>query len=111
MMDITTEEFLERALNELKRRGWIKGRLKDQYGRVCSMGALDETYRDSLLCCGLHKAMNEAINTLQDIVVKEHCNEYDSIAHFNDAPETTQEDVELMFKKAIYKVRNQNAIL
>ncbi len=106
---VTLQEFLETALSEFKRRGMHKGSAYGDNGSVCAMGAIDVAYRAyggySTADYSLTRQLcDRALIALQNVLLEETGSMY--ISDFNDAPETTQEDVELIFKKAIYEAGN-----
>jgi hypothetical protein len=104
---MTPEEILTKAQEHIQ-NGWGKGSYEDVNGNVCSMGAiykaagmLDEKggVKD-LPMASVTYAIQALTNVVMDEVPGTSC-----VVVFNDYANTTQEDVLLMFKKAVEKAR------
>ncbi len=114
---ITAKELLEAALSELQKRGMAKNIMFRQDGAVCMMGAINaglgQIHRRDLTC-EENDAKTAAFDALA-VAISEETNLTcicgtpscpGLLITFNDADVTTQEDVELIFKKAIYEAGN-----
>ncbi len=91
---------LEAALEEFTRRGMCKELLFGPGDTVCAMGALFAAYgatsSNTLRCIG-DSGLNTDLAFLESVVP----DGYESVPDFNNAPETSEEDVKLLFKRAI----------
>ena len=99
-MDKAEKRLKEAA--DLIAQGWTQWRytLKDKTGHTsyCALGALFATV--DIMENGLEAALRRLANALPEGYLSEFPR--DSIVKFNDDPNTTKEDVLLVFKKAIY---------
>lgn len=92
-----TKEVLTEALSLLEVRGWTKGRYEDEDGCLCSIGALNAV---------VHGDPRYDANT-EEWEVAHNALKAGAGIHgvpawiYNDAPETTFEDVREMFTNAI----------
>lgn len=79
-------------LDYIREHGWCKHLLENDNGQVCLFGAGRNTYAPS----GYSILLSEIITTqFPDRVDKES-----SVPAFNDHPDTTQADIELVLEKA-----------
>lgn len=100
-------DTLRKALDVLRERGLAKGTLEDRRLRVCSRGAINVALHGFPL--GWLFASNprgQAADGVLCDVVREHWPErcsrpVEHIVDFNNHPDTTQDDVERAFEKAI----------
>lgn len=112
-----TRQLIRRARKVLERDGWMKGRLHEKvkftgvrgegFGRHCALGGLDKAFIE-LLDEGIDKetltvAWTRAANELETTVMDNTM--FRSVPEFNDAPETTKEDVFQMFTKTIQRLK------
>lgn len=104
---MTTLVLLEEALSVLRRRGLAKGVFEDEQGRVCARGALravlwDRTATErAFVGSAGERALAEAI--WDGAEFKGACGPL--VAHWNNAPERTQSEVEAAFTRAIARLR------
>lgn len=111
MTENQVAKALHDGLDTLRRRGWTQWELCDLDGRVCARGALaDVTEPDTCwfqIEETLQPALLQADRLLCDVAAEQYPERttwhWDAIAHFNNANDTTQEDVERVFEKAIVK--------
>lgn len=92
-----TSEFLRNAREHVN-RGWCKRKGRDEYGNVCVMGAI----------CRAEAEMG-AFNTGY-AVLRDQLKEFGyppNLVLFNDAPETTKQDVLNLFDKAILSLEER----
>jgi hypothetical protein len=101
-----TGDLLRDAAEYISEHGWTRGKMRDDKGAVCAMGALymttvvgiDNIYRATLL--------GEAVTALGDIagvaVIRTGPGSFgvNEVPKWNDAPERTAEEVVLTFKRA-----------
>ena len=94
-------------------KGWCQGRLVDDEGSVCAVGAIYEVLVNRGLA-GEFSAMDGwpplrwyAQKALEDVLDWES---YRSIFEFNDDQLTTQADVLALYDMAITKLKNQEVI-
>src|SRR5688500_24316 len=117
-----TLKVIRRAVEVLKRDGWIKGKLHenayaselDQRGSHCMIGAIEQAY-DELTTEGILERKGfgrgpEYYDALNILALEVNGGEtaYDAsstIATFNDASATTFEQVRSMFQGALRKIK------
>jgi hypothetical protein len=104
-------EVLETGLTYMRQHGWTKYMRKAESGKVCAMGAVEygwlnhlgqvtwdfpngEIGENYLRVVAAQNRLSRKVNDLSN-------HNYLSVARFNDAKETTQQDVENLFEKTI----------
>lgn len=98
-------EHLAAARDEIV-KGWTKGTIERSNGSVCSVGAIarvakqqqTETLDDFIENCTTGE---EAAESLRKKIREMTGKDFIGIEHYNDDPDTTQEDVLAAFDKAI----------
>lgn len=89
-------EFMKSARQRVE-NGWHQGALHDGYGNVCAVGALHEDINDM----GASPFVRYGHELLNNAAFKRG---YISAAHFNDDPETTQQDVLDLYDEIIERL-------
>ena len=87
-------EALERTLARLRRHGWCQHAYQDNQGRMCLLGAMGESFVNC----------PPAEQVIEDIAREQFPARMPAGAdfvNFNDHPDTTFADVELVLEKAI----------
>lgn len=110
-MSYEVADTLRKALDVLRERGLAKGMYEDTEGHVCSRGAARLGAMGRIRgYFGATQAQQKLITGAEQVltaVIEENWPERSgvpgssSIAVFNDHPDTTQDDVERAFEKAI----------
>lgn len=101
-------KILERALELLEKKRWIKGTLlcmdsENNVVGVCALGAIHETGK----AMGIDD-YNSAVNMVATQIDKQgRFSPSSTITSFNDSPKTKKVDVIGVFKKAIASVEQQ----
>jgi len=108
---VTPEDILEAGIENLEKYGHIKGHYGITGEGFCAHGAMRwaasgqaGVYLINLRDVDGADAYDQAVRRLDALIRKEIPGipaMNDAIVHFNDAPETTTEDVKLMMKRAI----------
>jgi NACalpha-BTF3-like transcription factor len=86
--------IIERALEELEKRGWVKGTIKDEEGHVCIEGALRCVTDDRT---ELKTAASYIEKAIRFLFPTRHWIRYQ---RFNDDKSISLEDVKLVLKHA-----------
>lgn len=96
-------EVLRKALDVLRERGLAKRALEDSAGHVCSHGALDVACFGKAEVRPLTRSQSRqaAAEILKAVVGEQWPDRPGGILAFNNHPDTTQDDVERAFEKAI----------
>jgi hypothetical protein len=81
-------DVLECALAILHKRGWCQGHRMDSHGRVCALGAIDQTKASPMLRHAASRALERLVG-------------YDEVAWWNDRGGRTFEEVVELFQRAI----------
>lgn len=108
-MDNPVAKALHDGLDHLRERGLAKGALCDDEGRVCARGAvLRLTSRDEAFFGTFRRTSQALFYAADDLLAAAADEQYPerthgSVPYFNNHPDTTQEDVERIFEKAIVK--------
>lgn len=107
-MDNEVAKALHDGLDTLRERGLAKHVLCDDItGRVCSRGAVFLGAYGSPWNFSLSGPVAAADRLLCAVAMEQYPDRisgpYDEIARFNNHPDTTQEDVERIFEKAIVR--------
>jgi hypothetical protein len=97
-------ENLNAGLDYLDEFGWHKGGIENSETKeVCAVGAVVKTdpARHTFYCAvmALQAQLPEDFTPDRSVVVHD-------VAQYNDLPSTTEEDIRLLFKKAIYAEEN-----
>ena len=96
-----TDNPFEKVLDRLREKGWHKGSFGHESGPNCIVGAglLSEAITaDATGYWGSSPVVHLLVG-----VIAEHYNQTGGVAHFNDHPDTTFEDVERVLEKAAVK--------
>jgi hypothetical protein len=99
-----SSELLAEAMQQIKAHGWYQGALSGPNGEVCAMGAIHKvmvSHRLPYFLCNANDSYNKALGYMSQALHSEGGN-YVMLASFNDDRHTTEEDVMLLFKKAVY---------
>lgn len=73
-------ELVERAIAELRERGWVRCELMDDFGRVCLLGAL-QVAATTVDCTQHNQVVLEAYRVLLE---KHGYDKFDSVEDWND---------------------------
>lgn len=93
MSDTVSVNPFNKALDILDEKGWSKGQGVGDKGEICLGWALVEGERP------LNKKQLKKADNIESKLLKGRGYEWERISTFNDAPETTEEDVRLFLKE------------
>lgn len=101
---MTAADILHEAADLVATQGHTKGRYRDERGRFCTLGALDEA------CCRTLYKYDRSATIRADATLhtefRATFGDVLSIAVWNDLDETTPDDVIDLFKRAAKRVEN-----
>jgi hypothetical protein len=89
-------ELVEKAIGELRERGWVRGELMDDFGRVCLLGAL-QVAQTTVNCTQQNEVVLEAYRILLE---RYGYDKFDSVEDWNDNYADSVDDVIELLKLA-----------
>lgn len=111
-MDNPVAKALHDGLDTLRRRGWTQWDLCDSNGRVCARGALLDVTDTGTYWFEIEEVLPDTQRQADDLLSRVAAEQYpdrvqswmaEPIVAVNNHDDTTQEDVERIFEKAIVK--------